>query len=74
MKQVDKNRMGPIWVAHIVTQMGPMWGHVFGLTGFISKSLSKLNEAKPGKPGKTQNRATKLHTARYLPYTGGQDY
>ena len=43
-KQVDKNRMGPIWVAHIVTQMGPMWGHVFGLTGFISKSLSKLNE------------------------------
>ena len=44
MKQVDKNRMGPIWVAHIVTQMGPMWGHVFGLTGFISKSLSKLNE------------------------------
>ena len=44
MKQVDKNRMGPIWVAHIVTQMGPIWGHVFGLTGFISKSLSKLNE------------------------------
>ena len=32
------------YVAHIVVQMGPMWGHVFVLTWFISKSLSKLNE------------------------------
>ena len=29
---------------HIVAQMGSMWGHVFVLTWFISKSLSKLNE------------------------------
>ena len=36
--------MGCSYGAHIVAQMGPMWGHVFVLTWFISKSLSKLNE------------------------------
>merc|ERR1711923_336903 len=47
---MDKHRIGPnmgcSYGAHIVAQMGPMWGHVFVLTRFISKSLStsKLNE------------------------------
>jgi len=36
--------MGCSYGAHIVAQMGPRCGHVFVLTGFISRSLSKLNE------------------------------
>ena len=44
MKQMDKHRIGPnmgcSYGAHIVAQMGPKWGHVFVLTGLISKLLS----------------------------------
>ena len=39
MKQVDKNRMVPIYRPRIVAQMGPVWGDVFVLTGFISMKV-----------------------------------